>query len=198
MSNEFLAEQIMIYARALPEGEPLFAKQMLGWGTRAAVDQALSRLAKSGALLRVGRGIYVRPIEGRFGSRQPETGKLVEAIAEARGETVASHGAAAANALRLTSQVPTRSVYLTSGRSRTLNLGKLKVELQHVPAWQLTLAGKPGGQIVRALAWLGPQRAQEILPLLKREAPLGAIEEVARARMRLPDWMARQVGELAG
>lgn len=198
MSNEAIAERIMIQARALPEGEPLFAKQLLCLGTRAAVDQALSRLAKSGALLRVGRGIYARPIESRFGTRPPEMGKLVEAIAEARGETVAPHGAMAANALGLTTQVPTRSVYLTTGRSRTLNLGKLKIELQHVAPWQLTLAGKPGGEIVRALAWLGPERSQEVSSLLKRKAPRGAIEEVARARMRLPDWMARQVGELAG
>ena len=197
MSNETLAELIMTHARALPEGEPLFAKQLLGLGTRAAIDQALSRLARSGALLRVGRGIYVRPVESRFGTRPPETEKLVEAIAEARGETVASHGAAAANALGLTTQVPTRSVYLTSGRSRTLHLGKLTVELQHAPAWQLTLAGKPGGQIVRALAWLGPQRARDLSPLLKQKASRGAIEEVARARMRLPEWMARQVSELA-
>lgn len=102
MTHEPLAELIMSHARALPEGEPLYAKQLLSLGNRAAVDQALSRLAKSGALLRVGRGLYVRPIESRFGTRPPETEKLVEAIAEVRGETVASHGAAAANALGLT------------------------------------------------------------------------------------------------
>lgn len=198
MTHEPLAELIMSHARALPEGEPLYAKQLLSLGSRAAVDQALSRLAKSGALLRVGRGLYVRPIASRFGTRPPETEKLVEAIAEVRGETVASHGAAAANALGLTTQVPTRSVYLTSGRSRTLNFGKLKVEFQHVPSWQLTLAGKPGGQIVRALAWFGPERARNLSPLLKLKAPKGAIEEVARARMRLPEWMARQVSELVG
>lgn len=198
MTNEPLAELIMAHARALPEGEPLYAKQLLGIGTRAAVDQALSRLAKVGKLLRIGRGLYVRPIESRFGNRPPETEKLIEAIAEARGETIASHGAAAANALGLTTQVPTRSVYLTSGRSRTLNLGKLKIELQHAPSWQLTLAGKPGGQIVRALAWLGPERAQEISSQLKLKASRAAIEEVARARIRLPDWVARQISELAG
>lgn len=195
--SEPLAEAIMSHARSMPEGEPLYAKQLLALGSRAAVDQALSRLAKSGALMRVARGLYVRPIESRFGTRSPEADKLVEAIAEVRGETVASHGAAAANALGLTTQVPTRSVYLTSGRSRVLNLGKLKVELLHVPSWQLTLAGKPGGQIVRVLAWLGPERAREMAPLLKLKAPRSAIEEVARARMRLPDWMARQVTELA-
>ncbi len=197
MQTGSLAEAIMSQAKSLPEGEPLFAKQLLGLGTRAGIDQALSRLARSGALLRVGRGIYARPVESRFGTRPPETEKLVEAIAHARGETVASHGAAAANALGLTTQVPTRSVFLTSGRSRTLSLGKLTVELQHAPSWQLTLAGRPGGQIVRALAWLGPQRAQELSSLLKLKAPRGAIEEVARARMRLPEWMARQVSDLA-
>lgn len=197
MTSEPLAEQIMHHARTLPEGEPLYAKQLLGLGSRAGVDQALSRLARTGALLRVGRGLYVRPIESRFGTRAPETEKLVEALAEARGETVASHGAAAANALGLTTQVPTRSIYLTSGRSRTLTLGKLKVELQHVPSWQLTLAGRPGGEIVRALAWLGPERACELSPLLKLKAQRSAIEEVARARIRLPEWMARQVSELA-
>lgn len=198
MTKEPLAELIMAQAQALPEGKPLYAKQLLGLGNRAAVDQALSRLAKSGALLRVGRGLYVRVIESRFGTRPPQTEKLVEAIAEVLGETVASHGAAAANALGLTTQVPMRCVYVTSGRSRTLNLGKLKVELQHVPSWQLTLADKPGGQIVRALAWLGPERAREMSPLIKLKAPKEAIEEVARARMRLPEWMARQVSELAG
>ncbi|MFM2278601.1 MAG: hypothetical protein RLZZ444_832 [Pseudomonadota bacterium] len=197
MQTESLAEAIMSQAKSLPEGEPLFAKQLLGLGTRAGIDQALSRLARSGALLRVGRGIYALPVESRFDTRPPETEKLVEAIAQARGETVASHGAAAANALGLTTQVPTRSVFLTSGRSRTLKVGKLTVELQHAPSWQLTLAGKPGGQIVRALAWLGPQRAQELSSLLKLKAPRGAIEEVARARMRLPEWMARQVSDLA-
>ncbi|MEP9404645.1 DUF6088 family protein [Sphingomonas silueang] len=197
MTSEPLAEQIMHLARTLPEGEPLYAKQLLGLGSRAGVDQALSRLARTGALLRIGRGLYVRPIESRFGTRAPETEKLVEALAEARGETVASHGAAAANALGLTTQVPTRSIYLTSGRSRTLTLGKLKVELQHVPSWQLTLAGRPGGEIVRALAWLGPERACELSPLLKLKAQRSAIEEVARARIRLPEWMARQVSELA-
>ena len=198
MTNEPLAEMIMARAKALPEGEPLYAKLLLSLGRRAAIDQALSRLAKGGALLRVGRGLYVRPIESRFGSRPPEAEKLVEAIAHARGETIASHGAAAANALGLTTQVPTRSVYLTSGRSRTLSLGKLKVELQHVPSWQLTLAGRPAGQIVRALAWLGPERASAMVPALQRKASRAAIEEVAGARLRLPEWMARQVSELAG
>jgi hypothetical protein len=54
-----------------------------------------------------------------------------------RGEIVVGNGAAAANALGLTTQVPVREVFLTSGRSRKLKLGAQTVELQHAPPWQL-------------------------------------------------------------
>lgn len=77
--NEPLAELIMASARALPEGKPLYAKQLLGLGSRAVVDQALSRLAGTTAPLRVGRGPYVLPVETRFGTRPPEAEKLVKA-----------------------------------------------------------------------------------------------------------------------
>ncbi|HEU4961225.1 MAG TPA: DUF6088 family protein [Sphingomonas sp.] len=192
-----LSEEILSRAEALPEGEPIFAKQLLGLGSRYAVDQALSRLTRRGALLRVGRGIYVRPLETRFGKRPPATDRLVEAIAEARGETVASHGAAAANALGLTTQVPMRSVYLTSGPSRTLEVGKLKVELRHAPAWQLTLAREPAGEVIRALAWLGPERSETLVTKLKHVLPRTAIDAVQKVSMRLPSWVAQRASELA-
>ena len=47
-----LTEQILEHARRLPEGTPVAAKSLLHLGNRAAVDQALSRLAERGQLLR--------------------------------------------------------------------------------------------------------------------------------------------------
>ena len=96
-------------------------------GTRAAVDQALSRLSKEGKLLRVARGAYVAPVSSRFGTRAPAPEKVVEALAAQSGEVIASHGAIAANTLGLTQQVPVREVYLTSGRTRILKLGHAEI-----------------------------------------------------------------------
>ncbi len=48
----------MRYAEEQPEGVPVLAKGLLHLGNRAAVDQALSRLVRRGALLRAGRGVY--------------------------------------------------------------------------------------------------------------------------------------------
>ena len=188
-------EGVLQYTAQLPEGRPLAAKELLHLGSRAAVDQALSRLAKSGTLLRAGRGMYVKPVESRFGTRAPISTKVVEGLAE-QGETIVPHGAAAANALGLTTQVPVREVYLTSGRSRHLKLGSQIVELRHAPAWQLALPGREAGNVVRALVWVGRSGAAEAVRNLKSRLPPEQIAEVAASRARLPTWMAKEVSGL--
>lgn len=194
---ERLSEQIMLHASALPEGAPLAAKGLLHLGSRAAVDQALSRLTERGKLIRAGRGVYLRPVQTRFGRRSPSVEQAVEALAQQRGEVIVPNGAAAANALGLTTQVPVRAVYLTSGRSRTLTMGKQSVELRHAPHWQLSLAGKPAGQAVRALAWLGPEEADGALRKLKTKLPSAALVELVMAAPQFPTWLARAVGKVA-
>ena len=60
-----LPEQIMEHAEAMPEATPICPAALLHLGQRAAVGQALSRLARSGRLMRIrqGRqGVYMRPI----------------------------------------------------------------------------------------------------------------------------------------
>ena len=191
-----LTEQILAHTEGLPEGAPIAAKSLLHLGNRAAVDQALSRLAERGRLMRAGRGVYLRPVSSRFGVRAPSVEKAVEALALQRGETIVSNGAAAANALGLTTQVPVRSVYLTSGRSRTMNLGQQVVELRHAPRWQLALGSKTSGQIVRALAWLGPDEAPKALQILRTKLTDTAKTELMSAAPQFPTWLARLVGEM--
>ena len=70
-----LTEQILVHTEGLPEGAPIAAKGLLHLGNRAAVDQALSRLATRGRLMRAGRGVYLRPVSSRFGVRAPSVEK---------------------------------------------------------------------------------------------------------------------------
>ncbi len=191
-----LAKQVLEHAAGLPEGTPLAAKELLHLGGRAAVDQVLSRLVRRGTLLRAGRGIYFLPVESSFGARAPAAVKMVEGLANQRGEIIVSHGAAAANALGLTMQVPMRAIYLTSGRNRRLKLGAQAVEFRHAPAWQLIFPGRAAGDVVRALAWLGPEKAGEALRKLRSRLSPPELEEVASARARLPTWMAQEVSAL--
>lgn len=192
-----LTEQILEHAKHLPKGASLTAKGLLHLGNRAAVDQALSRLAERSQLLRAGRGVYFLPVQSRFGTRAPSVEQALEALAAQRGEVIVSSGAAAANSLGLTEQVPVRSVFLTSGRTRKMSLGQQVVELRHAPRWQLAMPHQPAGQALRALAWLGPENAEAALQTLKRKLPALAFGELVAAAPQLPTWLARSVGKFA-
>lgn len=192
-----LPETILSQARALPEGGVLSPKEFLHLGSRSAIDQAFSRLAKTGRLLRVARGVYAAPVSGRFGSRAPAPEKVVKALAEQSGEIVVPHGASAANALGLTQQVPIREVYLTSGRTRKLTLGRSEVLVKHAPRWMLALGTRPAGAAVRALAWIGSTHASKSLASLRRTLPRSEWQALASARAMLPGWMAQAIGEEA-
>ncbi len=193
---EPLSTRILGEVATLPEATPIYARGLLHLGSRAAIDQALSRLVRVGKLLRASRGLYLRPIETRFGPRTPSVEAVLTTLQAETGETIAPSGAAAANTLGLTTQVPVRTVYLTSGPSRRLRFGAQMVELQHAPRWQLTFPGRPAGEVVRALAWCGRERAAELMSRLKHMLSTETVEELSRARGRMPTWMAEQISAL--
>ena len=194
---ERLKEAILRHARNQPEGVPLTAKGLLHLGNRAAIDQALSRLARRGELLRAGRGLYVLPVRSRFGNRAPSLRKTVEGLAAQCGERIANSGAMAANVLGLTTQVPVTPVFLTSGSSRTLQLGHQEIRLRHSPPWQLVLCGRRAGDAVRALAWLGPERAGTALEKLRRSLNAEERRELESVTSQMPGWLAGPVSRLA-
>ncbi len=188
-----LPKHIMEHAEACPEATPLCPGALLHLGKRAAVDQALSRLARSGKLLRICQGVYMRPIKTRFGIRAPGLGKAITALSALWGETIVPCGGSAANRLGLTTQNPVRMVYLTSGPGRWLHFGGHPVELRHAPRWQLAAPHRKAGDVIRALAWLGPREVEDGLEAILPELSSDDLDELAVARAVMPNWMAEPV-----
>lgn len=191
-----LAQSILAQSASRSEGSVLSPREFLHMGSREVVDQTFSRLLKEKKLLRVGRGLYTAPIHGRFGVRPPSPEKLLGALAEKTGEIMVSHGAAAANRLGLTTQVPVREVFLTSGRSRTLRLGARVLEMKHAPSWQLLLGESSGGSLLRALSWLGPEQIEDVIPQLYGKLSPQEWETVSAVRFMLPTWLAKAVSKV--
>ena len=191
-----LPSRIISHAEESPEGTLLCPSALLHLGSRAAVDQALSRLARKGELMRVCQGIYIRPIKTEFGIRPPAVESVLESLSALWGETIVPCGGMAANALGLITQVPVRSVYLTSGPDRKLKVGGLTVELRHAPRWQLTAPHRLAGDAVRALAWLGPKEVEEGLEAIGRKLSPEDFQELAESRALMPGWMAEPVSAM--
>ena len=194
---ESLSKRIMQHARSLAVATPICAGALPHLGNRAAVDKALSRLARSGNLLRVCHGVYMKPVETRFGTYAPSVSKAVDALAGLWGEAIVPSGGAAAHLLGLTTQMPIRPVYLTLGPSHWLQFGSLTVELRHTPRWQLVAPNRRAGEVIRAMAWLGPEELlkglEKVLPGLSPQE----VGELADARATMPHWMAEQVSKVA-
>ena len=185
-----LPERIMGYAEAKPEATPIQAEDLLHLGDRAAVSRALSRLARSGRLMRVYRGIYMRPIQTRFGLRAPSLEQAITALASLLGETIVSNGGDAANWLGLTTQNAVRTVYLTSGPDRLLHFGAHQVKLLHAPRWQLAAAHGTAGTVIRAISWLGPREVERSLDAVLPKLSRNDLDELVAAQSVLPKWMA--------
>lgn len=188
-----VSEQIMEFAEASPEGFPLRPKDFLHLGRRPAVHQAFSRLARQDRLRRIFQGVYVRTVETRFGRCGPKIGKVIEELSKLWGETIVYSAGSSANFLGLTTQIPMREVYFTSGPSRQLRFGALEVELRHAPHWQLVGENRPAGVLIRALTFLHPEETEEALGKVMPRLSDADMAELVVARAALPGWIAESL-----
>ena len=61
-----VTHQVQLYVNRIPRGKPFTTYSLLECGARAAIDQALSRLTASGKIVRLTRGVYIKPEKSRF------------------------------------------------------------------------------------------------------------------------------------
>lgn len=186
-----IATHILDEARSFPEGTVFGAPELAMIAARPALDQALKRLADSGDLYRVAQGAYTMPIVSRFGRRPPATEALVPSYVKRKGSVAALHGAAEANRLGLSTQVPLQEIWLTSGPDVTLHLGSRTVSLRHAPRWQLVDPDGRGGAALRALAWCGRAHAIEWLGELRRTLTPEERAVVLLPPPRTPHWLGQ-------
>ncbi len=122
-----------------------------------AVQDVLNRLVNDGEIRQLDKGIFDYPRAHRlFGLLSPDIDDVAQASARRTRNRVQMTGAQAVNALGLSTQVPARAVYLTDGKARRIQVGKLTIDLLHVGNDSMVGAGDVSGTVVQALDYLGP------------------------------------------
>jgi hypothetical protein len=177
-------------ARSTGRGGVFTPSDFLDLAARAAVDQALSRLVKSGKLRRLARGLYDFPkVHPKLGPLSPVPDDVAQALARETGSHVQISGARAANALGLTTQVPAKSIYLTDGPSRRVVLGKRVVDLRHASPKHLIAPGSAAGTVVQALRHVGPLRSADVVQVAVRRLSVNDKKTLASSAVQAPAWM---------
>ena len=132
-------------------------KDFLNLGTRPAVDKALSTLAKGGQIRRVLRGVYDYPkIDERLGGElSPDYDQVAQAIARNTGTRIEPSGSWAANLLGLSTQVPSKIVYLTNGTTRNYRVGNQTITFKRAAPKELLAKSPITSTVIQALRSFG-------------------------------------------
>ena len=124
---------------------------------------------------------------------------VAEAVARSTGAQIQIHGAEAARRFGFSTQVPMRSIFHTSGASRKLHIGNLSVELRRTSPRKLALAGRPAGEALMALWYLGKEQVSPgSVAQLHSRLSSEEFEALKGAIGVMPSWMAeifRQYGK---
>ena len=200
-----LSDKIMQRVRGHGRGKWVCTpKDFLDLGSRAAVDQVLSRLVKRGHLHRVGWGLYHLPRMSRILKRYgpPSLDQLVDAITRRYGVRVMTAGMDAANRLGLTNAVSARALYLTDGATRNVKVGKRTIEFKHAGTKLMQWHGRPGCPVVNALLWFGRHIAtypqNRIADRLRSQLPDYVKQDLMDGIALLPTWAVPIIKQLQG
>jgi len=125
-------------------------------GSRAAVDKTLQRLAATGELRRIDRGLYDRPRKNSLTGKPmvPDYRAVIRAVTRRDHARVVVDGMTAANDLGLTTAVPARIEVLVDARLKPIELGKQVIHFKSAAPSRLYWAGRPGMRVVQALYWM--------------------------------------------
>jgi hypothetical protein len=142
----------------------------LDLGSRAAVDNTLSRNCKSGLISRAGRGLYHVPRNHpSLGSLGPSYDAMQDLVHRKAGGDVFPTGAHAANVLGLSDQVPMRTWHLTTGPNRRIGSGKSEIVLRHVSPRFVSTKNPKSAQVILALRWIGKRGVDaDVISKLRR------------------------------
>jgi hypothetical protein len=163
-------------------------------GSRAAVDQALSRMVKAGLVRRIARGLYDMP---RFnamlnGYSPPNHDQIVSAIARRDGIRIVHDNIVHANGLGLTNAVPAKLTYLTDGPSKLIKVGGWTLRMKHATPSFMRNAASKSGPVFQALIWLGKNvvKSSDGLPItLRSKLSNDILSDIKKHTNRFPVWM---------
>ncbi|MNH91926.1 hypothetical protein D3C87_1500470 [compost metagenome] len=175
--------------KCLPKGQPFSIDRFVNEGSRQAVLKILSRLAASGELERLSRGIYMRPKLSRFaGNVRPSTESVLRIIVKHSHEIIQVHGAEAIRYFGLSTQMQIKPVFYTSGASRKVKIGGALIQLLHVPPEKLQHSDTKVGLALCALFYLGKKSLNaKVISSIKAKLTPSELKKLADSK--IPGWM---------
>ena len=162
------------------------------------IGDLLAAYMKEGKLVRLANGVYLKTTVTRFGPVYPSPTEIAEAIARRDHAQVLMSGLAAENYFGLSTQVPMKVVFLTSGSARKLTVGNTEIEFKRGVPRNFAFKDKIMATLCLALKSIGNGHVTEAQrAVLKRFLSEYMKEHVVNEDIKLmPQWIQRLLNEI--
>lgn len=162
------------------------------------IGDLLAAYMKEGKLVRLANGVYLKTTVTRFGPVYPSPTEIAEAIARRDHAQVLMSGLAAENYFGLSTQVPMKVVFLTSGSARKLTVGNTEIEFKRGVPRNFAFKDRTMATLCLALKSIGNGHVtEEQRAVLKRFLSEYVKEHAINEDIKLmPQWIQRLLNEI--
>lgn len=190
-----VTDKIMKRVRGKGRGWAFTPKDFLDLGTRASIDMALTRLVQADQIRRIGRGLYDYPkLHDKLGALTPDADTIAQAVATQSGDKLSSSGAQAANRLGISTQVPAKTSYATSGQTRVKKVAGRTIALKRSRAPILDDASPDANAVLQLLAHVGKDKIDnDLIQRLSAQIDDRDFKALTKAQPLMPGWMSDAV-----
>ena len=183
------------------KGSIFFSGDFISAGTQAAINKALSELAKKGVIIRLAPGIYCKPQKDEIfglGVMYPGIDQIAQAIAARDKSEIVPTGVYAQNRLGLSTQIPMNAVYLTNGSARRIKIYNGKgILFKRVSPKHFQFKNKLALMITLALKDIGEGNiSDEQKETLKKIVNKESKQSLTQDYVLMPDWIRTLIESL--
>lgn len=185
-------EEILDFIRSKGAGFAFCASDIPNYGSRTMIDKTLCIMSKSGKIRRVMRGVYDLPRWSDILKKPaaPDIESVANALARKFGWQLYPCDEGAMNGLGLSTQIPARLIYLSTGPSKVYQVGRLTIEFKHRCSRENEVDGKNARMVVRALKGLGKAYATpEIVMNIAKRFSDREWAQICESTQRVSSWI---------
>ena len=185
-------DEIIRFAEQKGKGFAFSASDLPNYGSRTMVDKTLCVMVRAGKIRRVMRGIYDLPQWSDILKKEapPDLGSVANALARKFGWTLLPCDEGALNGFGLSTQIPARKIFLSTGPSRIYKVGRHSIEFRHRCVRETESPDKNARLVVRALKGLGRNYAtKEIVANMASRYSDEEWRRICESSRRVSSWI---------
>lgn len=187
---------ILSKMKRYPKGKAFVARDFMGEHSYESIKKALTRLVNRGEIRRVKRGVYdIAPYSDFL---QEEVDPFLDEFAKAKARsfswTIAPGEQYAINLLGLSTQVPGKVIYSSTGPYRKYKIGNAHIEFRHKTSRELKGMSPISTLVVSALKGIGNGRVTDKhIAILKDRLSDKQKEKLRKETLCCPKWIYKVV-----